>query len=240
MKRAWRAAWFDSGVRQRKAALWRGVEAQHVVSTMRLVDNLDEQRVLEGLIEASKLPLVPGSGTQHYLLFTPFRYRSPIASRFRRAIDPGLWYGAEDLETACAEVAFWKWRFLTASVALAGEALHTEHTLFEAQVRGRCVDLTAAPWDAAANAWKHKSDHSACRDLGAQAHERDVAWIRYASARREHGMCGAVLKPVALSLRDPIVQQTWACKTTRDGAFLQHAGSGAKFEFSARRWAASP
>jgi hypothetical protein len=32
---------------------WRGVEAQHVVSTMRLVDSLAEQAILEQLLEAS-------------------------------------------------------------------------------------------------------------------------------------------------------------------------------------------
>ena len=54
----WKAAWFETGVRARSAALWRGVEAQHIVSTMRLADNAAEQRVLEELLETSK-PAVP-------------------------------------------------------------------------------------------------------------------------------------------------------------------------------------
>jgi hypothetical protein len=115
------------------------VEAQHVVSTMRLADSLEEQRVLEELLETSKPPLPPEARGRHYLLFTPFRYRSPVPSRFRRAADPGVWYGAEALETACGEVAYWKWRFLADSEALTGQALHTEHTFFVAQARGRCA-----------------------------------------------------------------------------------------------------
>ena len=235
-KAGWKPAWFESGVRVRRAALWRGVEAQHVVATMRLVDSLDEQRVLEDLIESSKPPLPPDATGKHYLLFTPFRYRAPIASRFRRPADPGVWYGAEELETACAEVAYWKWRFLTDSDALAKEALHTQHTFFKAQAVGRCVDLTLTPWNAAARVWRHKSDYSGCQDFADEARRREVAWIRYASARATNGICGAVLKLGALSLQDAFEQQTWACKTTRGGAFLQHTGTRDKYEFAASDW----
>ena len=159
MTRAWKPAWFDKGVRIRGGALWRGVEAQHVVATMRLADSLGEQRVLEELLEASKPPLPPEARGRHYLVFTPFRYRSPVPSRFRRASGPGVWYGAEEISTACAEVAYWKWRFLMDSDALAGEALHTEHTFFQAKVRGRCADLTASPWKAAVRVWRHGTDY---------------------------------------------------------------------------------
>ncbi len=236
MTRAWQPAWFDTGVRIRGAALWRGVEAQHVVATMRLADTLEEQRVLEELLEASKPPLPPEARGRHYLIFTPFRYRSPIPSRFRRASDPGVWYGAEELKTACAEVAYWKWRFLMDSDALAGEALHTEHTFFQAKVRGRCADLTAAPWKAAARVWRNRTDYSRCQDFADEARKRELAWLRYASERVPDGVCGAVLQADALSLQEPFEQQTWACKTTRAGAYLQHAGRREPYEFSATGW----
>jgi len=236
VKAAWKPAWFDKGLRIRRAGLWRGVEAQHVVATMRLVDSLDEQRVLENLLESSKPPLPPEAAGKHYLLFTPFRYRAPVASRFRRPSDPGVWYGAEELETACAEVAYWKWRFLTDSEALAKEALHTQHTFFKAQVSGRCADLTLAPWNAAVRVWRHKTDYSGCQDFADEARRREVAWIRYASARAASGVCGATLKLKALSLPSTFEQQTWACKTTRDGAYLQPTGSGEKYEFAASAW----
>lgn len=235
MTPAWKAAWFDTGVRVRSASLWRGVEAQHIVATMRLADNLDEQRILEELLETSKPPLPPEAKGRHYLIFTPFRYRSPIASRFRRPQDPGVWYGAEDLKTACAEVAYWKWRFLMDSEALAGQALQTEHTFFEAGVRGRCIDLTASPWKASAKAWRQKSAFSACQALAAEARERSLAWIRYSAVRATDGVCGAVLTPAALSVREPLEQQTWACKTTAAGVYLQRAGRE-QHGFSAAEW----
>lgn len=236
MTRAWKPAWFDTGVRIRGAALWRGVEAQHVVSTMRLVDNLEEQLVLEELLEASKPPLPPEARGRHYLIFTPFRYRSPIASRFRRVSDPGVWYGAQELKTACGEVAYWKWRFLMDSDALADQALHTEHSFFEAKVRGRCADLAAPPWNSAAHAWRHKTDYSGCQDLADEARKRELDWIRYAAARVPDGIGGAVLRSEALSLAEALEQQTWACKTSRDGAYLQRAGGGERHEFSATGW----
>ncbi|MBL0142918.1 MAG: RES family NAD+ phosphorylase [Betaproteobacteria bacterium] len=237
MKPAWKATWFERGVRSRQAALWRGVEAQHVVATMRLVDGLAEQEMLESLIEASKPPVPAGAQGLHFLLFTPFRYRSPIASRFRGVTDPGVWYGAEEIETACAEVAYWKWRFLQDSEGLQGRTLYTGHTLFMAGVRGRCADLTAQPWSASARTWSHKSDYAGCRMLAREARDRAVKWIRYASARAEQGICGAVLEPEALSIAEPLRQQTWACSTTREGAFMKHAASGQALEFPAARWA---
>ena len=236
MTRAWKSGWFDAGVRTRSAVLWRGVEAQHVVATMRLADNLGEQRGLGELPAASKPPLPQAARAKHYLIFTPFRYRSPVATRFRRPPDPGVWYGAEELKTACAEVAYWKWRFLTDSDALAGQALHTQHSFFKATARGHCVDLTAAPWRASARAWTHKTEYSACQDLADEARRRDLAWIRYTAVRAPGGVGGAALRPDALSLSAAPAQQTWACKTTAAGAYLQRAGTGDRFEFPAEQW----
>jgi hypothetical protein len=227
--------WFRGGVRQRSAALWRGVEAQHIIATMKLVDSAAEQVVLEELLETSKPPVPPAAEALHYLIFTPFRYRPTHPSRFRPAHTPGLWYGAEELETACAEVAYWKWRFLMDSAALADSALHTQHTFFQAQVSGRCINLTTRPWNAAAARWQHGSDYTACHQLAAAAREHGVEWIRYASTRREHGVCGAVLAPASLSLKLGFAQQSWACKTTRSAVFLQHAGMTCSFDTQA--WA---
>ena len=235
MSRLWKKAWFATGIRSKTAELWRGVEAQHVVSTMRLVDSVGEQRVLEELLEKSKPALPPEAAGRHYLLFTPFRYRSPFPSRFRRPADPGVWYGAEELATACAEVAYWKWRFLMDSDALREAAVHSEHTFFRARVRGRCADLTAGPWKAAARNWTDERDFSECQAFADAARERDVAWIRYAAVRATNGVCGAVLKAQALSVSEPFEQQTWACKTTSAGAWMQRAG-GERYDFPAAHW----
>lgn len=212
-----------------------------MVSTMRLVDSAAEQRVLEDLLETSKPAVPPGAERHHYLVFTPFRYRSPVASRFRRPQDPGVWYGAEELRTACAEVAYWKWRFLMDSEALAKGGIQTEHTFFKARARGRCIDLTVVPWKASARAWTHKSDFRECQALAEAARGRDLSWIRYASVRTKSlngtnsAFCGAVLKAQALSPVAPFEQQTWACKTAASGAWMQRAG-GERYDFPASDW----
>ena len=41
MNPPWQDAWFASEVKTASGLLWRGVEAQHRVATMRLVDSLD-------------------------------------------------------------------------------------------------------------------------------------------------------------------------------------------------------
>ena len=236
MTRAWKSSWFDA-VKAKSATLWRGVEAQHVIATLRLTDTRAEHELLESLIEASKPPLPPQAARQHFLLFTPFRYRPPYPSRFRRAMDAGVWYGAEQRATACAEVAYWRWRFLMDSDGLRGQALITEHTFFQARVRGRCADLTAAPWKGASAAWTQRSDYSACQDLAEEARKHELAWIRYTSVRAADGTCGAVLRLESLSLQPGFEQQTWDCRTARDGVYLQRRiARGEHYEFAAASW----
>ena len=69
----WPRKWLATAAPARRE-LWRGVEAQHRVATMRLVDDLQEQALLERLLEDSKPRLPPEAKGAHYLLFTPFRY----------------------------------------------------------------------------------------------------------------------------------------------------------------------
>lgn len=220
-----------AGVRTLARRLWRAVEAQHLVATMKLADSLAEQDVLEQILERSKPPLPPEAAALPYLIATPFRYRSPHASRFRRAEDPGLWYGAEEKLTACAEVAHWRWRFLMDSEGLRPHELVTEHTVFPAEVRGRCIDLTRVPWSARAAEWTHPSDYAACQALAAQARDDGVQWIRYASARQRGGRNGAVLDPLVLRLPEPLPLETWVCKVGPARALMRHGDERLELAF---------
>src|SRR6266571_6247553 len=94
----WTRAALSSSARPLSGICWRVVEAQHHVSTLKLVDALDEQELLEDLIEATKQLVLPECRHLHYLLATPFRYGAvyPTGSRFRRAeTTEGVFYAAE-------------------------------------------------------------------------------------------------------------------------------------------------
>ncbi len=219
----WTDAWFDSGVSGMSMRAWRGVEAQHIVSTMRLVDTFEEQEVLEGLLEQSKPPAPLMRSPKHYLLFTPFRYRPAHPSRFRRAGTRGIWYGAEELYAACAEVAYWRHRFILDSAAFAKSELLTEHTFFQVQVDGTSIDLMSPPWNAAGPAWTHGSDYSQTHSVAEAARERAVQWICYESVRAPGHRCAAVLDVEALEMIDNgATQQTWHCKATRESVMMVH------------------
>jgi hypothetical protein len=72
--RTWTPAALSSERRLLSGGCWRLVEAQHRVSTMKLVDTLPEQRLLESTLDATKPPLPPECHHLHYLFSTPFRY----------------------------------------------------------------------------------------------------------------------------------------------------------------------
>ena len=113
---------------------WRAVEAQHRVATMMLVHgDLDDQSLLEDILEESK-PVLPREAVGlHWLLATPFRYwpKPPSGSRFRARTDPGVFYGADEEMTACAECGYWRLRFWLDSEGLAGREASIPITLFE-------------------------------------------------------------------------------------------------------------
>ena len=126
---------------------WRIVEAQHQVSTRKLVDSADEQILLEQLIDRNKPP-DPTGGALHYLLATPFRY-PPLShgSRFAGRQRPSMWYGSETRGTALAEVAYYRFVFLAGSSASLG-AVATTLTAFTVRASSdRAVDLTAPPFE---------------------------------------------------------------------------------------------
>lgn len=230
----WQASWFDTAGEVERD-LWRGVEAQHQVATMRLVDDLNEQLLLEQLLDTSKPSLPPHAKALHYLLATPFRYASPTSSRFRRANEPGTWYGAEEPQTVAAELAHWRWRHFMDSDGLRGGELVAEHTFFQARFRGVELDLIKEPWNTRRQTWRDPSNYEQCHRLATQVRERgDIAGIRYESARRESFGCVAVLTATSLSLPNLQHQQTWISKTTANLVLFRHDRESLEFRPPAR------
>ena len=214
--------------------LWRAVEAQHVASTLRLVANVEEQLILEGLLDKSKPPIPAAAADLHYLLATPFRYASPIGSRFRAPADAGVWYGAEKERTACAELGFWRWRFLMDADGL--ESLGpSPQTVFRAGIDGRMLDLSEPPFNRSRSDWMHPRDYAPCQALARLARAGDIDAIRYESVRDpEHAGAVAVLRPACFKPRKPLEQHSWLLSVRRDAAIWQRDGD--TYEFNTSMW----
>ncbi len=214
--------------------LWRAVEAQHAVSTMVLVDTLEEQDLLEQLLEGSKPPAPASANGLHWLLFTPFRYPPlPSGSRFRGPLDPGVFYGADEIETACAELGYWRWCFLMESPALEAIAPKPQ-TLFQAEIDTLTIDLRAAPFSEWRDRWVAPSDYTATQEIARLAREVEIGAIRYESVRApNHGGCAAVLLPTAFALNQPQNAQTWWLSVNKERVMWQRDDvlQRASFEF---------
>ena len=193
------------------ARAWRVVEAQHIASTMKLVDNAAEQDLLESLLEGGKPPQPEAAAGLHYLLATPFRYDPPPGgSRFRAATDPGVFYGAGGVRTACAELGYWRWKFLRDAVDL-DKLEPVAHTAFQADIATTVVDLRNPPFDRDAACWNHPTDYGATQIFARTAREAQLGGIVYRSVRDpQPGWCVAVLTPRAFAKREPDpLTQTW-------------------------------
>lgn len=209
----WTPAALRSEAQDRHGACWRLVEAQHRVSTMKLVDTLDEQALLEDELEATKPPLPPSCTHLDYLLATPFRYgRYPGNSRFRReGYSPGVFYASELVETAVAETAFYRLLFFLESPGTPWPRNALEFTAFEARyATTNAIDLTAAPFVGQAKQWMHLTDYSACLDLADSAHEAGIELIRYRSVRDPQGGANlALLSCTCFAMPHPVRMTTW-------------------------------
>jgi hypothetical protein len=187
---------------------YRVVESQYVNSTRKLVDSDDEQAVLEALIERAKPPIPTGPRFRglHYLLYTSFRH-PPLryGSRFGIKAERGIWYGALEMRTALAEVAYYRLVFLEGTAAQI-EPITVELSSFRASVAtSRGIDLTRAPFSAHERVISSKTSYQAAQALGADMRAAGVDAFVYRSARdRENGKCLGLFEP-CFSKKKPTV-----------------------------------
>ncbi len=206
----------DSELKPLYLSPWRVVEAQHQVSTRKLVDSSEEQSLLEELIETVK-PVDNAGGRLHYLLFTPFRY-PPLrhGSRFGTRRERGIWYGSLDRQTAFAEVAYYRMVFLEGSEADLG-TVETPLNAFTASVRtSRGIDLIAPPFDAFHRAIASPTSYSSSQPLGTAMRGAGVEAFKYLSARdAEEGVNVGVFTPSVFGRAKPKSFETWHCAASR-------------------------
>ncbi len=196
---------------------WRVVEAQHQVSTRKLVDSAEEQILLEELIDRAKPPDIT-HGRHHYLLSTPFRY-PPLrrGSRFGGRQERGVWYGSETRRTAFAEVAYYRLVFLEGTSAVLG-AVTTQLTAFTVRAHSvRAVDLVSPPFDVERQAIASPTQYNATQALGSAMRHAGVELIRYPSARdAADGVNVAAFSPQVFGTAKPRALETWSCTAARE------------------------
>jgi hypothetical protein len=218
----WTQDALSSEARPRRGRCWRLVEAQHRIATLKLVDDLDEQALLENLLERTKPAMPPDCPNLHWLLATPFRYGAPYpkGSRFRRAgLTPGVFYAAERVATAVAEMAFHRLLFFADSPHTPWPLDAGEYTAFSVSYRTRrAIDLTRAPFDAHRTRWTHPVNYASCQELADAARAAGIDVIRYRSARDPEGGANlALLACRAFATPQPLERQTWHMRLAATG-----------------------
>ena len=240
----WTPPALASETRVWSADVWRLVESQSRVATLKLVDTLGEQIILEAELEGGK-PLIPSAcAGLDYLLATPFRYAPyPRGSRFRRARQTdGCFYAAERVDTAVAEEAFYRLLFFLDAPTAKRPANPQERTAFRVPAgTEHALDLTIPPLDQDAALWQHPTDYGPCQALADAARAARVLAVRYRSVRDPaRGANLALLSPMAFRAPRPVGFQTWH-------VFLREAAVQAVCEMPRRTleipfstWAADP
>ncbi|MBB5273321.1 RES family NAD+ phosphorylase [Quisquiliibacterium transsilvanicum] len=203
---------------------------------MKLVDNREEQDLLESLLESGKPAQPGGTAGLDYLLATPFRYPPRRGgSRFRAATDPGVFYGAESVRTAGAELGYWRWRFLQDAVDL--ERIEpVAHTAFRVEVAAPVVDLQRTPFSADAAIWQHPTEYGPTQQFARVTREADAGGILYRSVRNpQPSWCLALLTPAGFARPRPHAErQTWFLAVSQNKVTLRRDTES--MQFSAAGW----
>jgi len=222
----WHSCQGEKHLRSLQLDPWRVVEAQHVLSARDLVDNSEEHDLLESMLEDSKPPVDKEKG---YLIFTPFRY-PPLkyGSRFGSVLEPSLWYGSLELETAFAETAHYRRLFLNDSAADLGY-IELILSAFRTRIKtDKGIDLSAAPFDtyreqlSSKDSWRHsQSTGTDMRDAGV------TAFVFYSARHNEQAKNVASFTPSVFCSKDNQYihnLQNWQCIANREAVEFVRSG----------------
>jgi hypothetical protein len=202
------------------------VEAQFRNSTRKLVDSDAEQELLESLIDRhAKQPVPAGFEDLHYLLSTPFRH-PPLrnGSRFGTRLERGILYGARELPTALAEVAYYRLVFLEGTAADLGD-LHLDLTAFWFGIAAAGgVDLSSPPFAEYEPQISSKTQYGATQRLGADMRAAGVQACLYVSARALGRALNLAVLENVFRPRRPVREEPWSCTANRAGVEFRSGG----------------
>jgi hypothetical protein len=211
----------DNGIYQRD--VYRIVESQEQVATIGLVDDLDEQFLLEQMLDQAKPAYRKNSQHLHYLLATPFRY-PPLkhGSRFGSRMTPSFFYASEEVETALAECAYYRFLFLEGMKTPYLRTINSSYTLFSVFIDSvSAVDLTLLD-EPFQTMLCSVNDYSFTQALGRKLLDKQVKVLRFNSARTTSVLGGnlgvnvAITQPQEIKSTAPQQCTTWLCSTTAE------------------------
>jgi len=210
-----------SRFRPLRGEIYRLVEGQHYISTRGLVDTPEEHELLEALLDDSK-PIAPkenSHGPLHYLLFTPFRY-PPLNSggRFHTRAEQSVFYGAEELHTAMAEIAYHRFVFIRHSESDFAP-MTVPYTHFMARLKtDRAIYLTQPPFETCRADISHPASYAFSQRYGSALRSAEADLFTFYSARKPDGTNVGVFSPEAFALNEPIkgTEKIWNLYISRD------------------------
>lgn len=146
--------------------------------------------------EVGQLELVPPaeriSGAGSTVVMAAFTHLNPEGSRFSDG-GYGVYYAADDLETAVAEVSHHRALFMSRT---AEPAMDIDLRLITASLNPEQHLLhDLHPLGPAAAAWLDPVDYAAPQRLGRRLHEAGSWAVLYPSVRHEGGSCVGVFRP---------------------------------------------
>ena len=158
------------------------------------IEALTNPRVRQELGQLSLVPpaeRVAGAGAT--LIMAAFTHLNPLGSRFSDG-SWGVYYAAESLETAVAEVSHHRAAFLART---AEEAIDIDLRWIQADLMDKLHDLRGQ--GATMAAVYDPAHYGASQQLGRALRAQGSGGIAFESVRHPEGQCVAVFKPRALS-----------------------------------------
>lgn len=197
----------------------RIVETQEYAATTSLVDNLQEQSLLEEMLDKAKPDYREGTENRHYLISSPFRY-PPLkhGSRFGDVTMPSFFYASEDVNTALAECAFYRFVFLKDMLVPYERAIQSAHMSFRVNIESTSAAILTEYSDHdIVNLLVSPNNYAYTQQLGkhlTQISGADV--IRFYSARgvKWAGINVAIAQPHVIISKEPHGMVNWICHTT--------------------------
>jgi hypothetical protein len=213
----------SSNARRVAGKIWRVIEPQHRIATVKLTDTLEEQNLLEEVIERTKPAIPPECRHLDFLLFTPFRYDAPYpkGSRFRKAGRTlGVFYASENPDTAIAETCFHQLLFYAESPETIWPANAREFTAFAVEYATPFgIDLTRTPFDDRTAIWEHPTNYEKCQEVAEHSRSANVEYIKYSSVRDPQQKANiAIMNCAAFTKSEPVDRQTWGVLVGPTGA----------------------